>query len=207
MTETAKTERNAVAEITKPTTRKRATPAKTEQTEGAIDVSSMNIDERLFNIQQEADAIGKNADSYNYKYADYYAVWDTMAKPLCKKYKVAYTTTAHMGASVKTEHAELPTLLLACTVSAIGYDGPLDGCYRSFDIAIPLVGGDDPQKEVGKSITYYRRYGLMSLLGLSVYKDAEDVDAKQPQPRKPKAGYPQPELNKNMQHNDKEITF
>lgn len=196
-----------MTETAVPSTRKRATPAKKKQTEGVIDVSSMNIDERLFNIQQEAEAIGKNTDSYNYRYADYYAVWDDMAKPLCKKYKVAYTATAHMGAPVKTEHAELPTLILMCTVSAIGYDGPMDGCYRSFDIAIPLMGGDDPQKEVGKSITYYRRYGLMSLLGLTVYKDAEDVDAKQPQSQKPKAGYPKPELNKNMRHNDKEIVF
>lgn len=196
-----------MTETAKPTTRKRATPAKSKKSEEEIDVSTMNIDERLFNIQQEAEAIGKNADSYNYKYADYYAVWDKMAKPLCKRYKVAYTATAHMGAPVKTEHAELPTLLLMCTVSAIGYDGPMEGRYRSFDIAIPLVGGDDPQKEVGKSITYYRRYALMTLLGLTVYKDAEDVDAKQPQPQKPKAGYPQPQLNKNMQHNDKEIVF
>lgn len=194
-----------MTETAKPATRKRATPAKSKQSEEAIDVSSMDIEERLFNIQQEAESIGKNADSYNYRYADYYAVWDAMAKPLCQKYRVAYIATAHMGEPVRTEHAELPTLVLMCTVSAIGYDGPTERRSRSFSIAIPLVGGDDPQKEVGKSLTYYRRYALMSLLGLTVYKDAEDVDAKQPQ--KPKAGYPQPELNKNMQHNDKEIVF
>lgn len=207
-----------MTETAKPATRKRATRAKSKQSEEVHDdvltmdeeghdVLAMDIEERLFYIQQEAEAIGKNTDSYNYKYADYYAVWDTMAKPLCKKYRVAYTTTAHMGPSVQTEHAELPTFILVCTVSAIGYDGPPEKCSKSFSIAIPLAGGDDPQKEVGKSITYYRRYGLMALLGLTVYKDAEDVDAKQPQPQKPKAGYPKPELNKNMQHNDKEIVF
>ncbi len=207
-----------MTETAKPATRKRATPAKNKQSEEVHDdvltmdeeghdVLAMDIEERLFYIQQEAGAIGKNADSYNYKYADYYAIWDTMAKPLCQKYRVAYTTTAHMGPSVQTEHAELPTFVLVSTVSAIGYDGPSERQSKSFSVAIPLVGGDDPQKEVGKSITYYRRYGLMALLGLTVYKDAEDVDAKQQQSQKSKASYPQPELNKNMQHNDKEITF
>ena len=177
-------------------------------------IAEMDIDERIFHIQQEARPIGKKAKSYQYNYADYKAIWDGGLKDLCGKYQVEYTATTKIGPAFGTgENIEIPTIKLICRAVAVGYNPPNEddqetdnrGKFKEFDILIPLSGSvqqREVQKEVGASLTYYRRYALLALFGLSVTDDAEDIDSPvhNKSSRKNNTNLPKPNLASNMQH-------
>ncbi|QHJ82709.1 MAG: hypothetical protein [Caudoviricetes sp.] len=176
-------------------------------------IAEMDIDERIFHIQQEARPIGKKAKSYQYNYADYKAIWDGGLKDLCGKYQVEYTATTKIGPAFDTgENIETPTIKLICRAVAVGYNPPKEddqefdnrGKFKEFDILIPLSGSAqqrEVQKEVGASLTYYRRYALLALFGLSVTDDAEDIDSiEHNKPSRRNTNLPKPNLASNMQH-------
>lgn len=190
--------------------------AKTKSTVVQLEksIDDMDIDERIFHIQQEAKPIGKKAKSYQYNYADYEAIWDGGLKDLCGKYQVEYTATTEIGPSFTAgENIVVPTIKLICRAVAVGYNPPKEddqepsrrGKFKQFDILIPLSGSaqqKEVQKEVGASLTYYRRYALLALFGLSVTDDAEDIDspARNKSSRRNNANLPKPNLASNMQH-------
>lgn len=192
------------------------TTAKTKSTVINVEkpIVDMDIDERIFHIQQEAKPIGKKAKSYQYNYADYKAIWDGVLKDLCGKYQVEYTATTEIGPSfVAGENIVVPTIKLICRAVAVGYNSPKEGDqesndsgkFKEFDILIPLSGSaqqKEVQKEVGASLTYYRRYALLALFGLSVTDDAEDIDsmARNKPSRRNASSLPKPNLASNMQH-------
>lgn len=177
-------------------------------------IDDMDIDERIFHIQQEAKPIGKKAKSYQYNYADYKAIWDGGLKDLCGKYQVEYTATTEIGPSFSAgENIVVPTIELICRAVAVGYNPPKAddqepsrrGKSKQFDILIPLSGSaqqKEVQKEVGASLTYYRRYALLALFGLSVTDDMEDIDsmARNKPSRRNNTNLPKPNLASNMQH-------
>ena len=114
-----------------------------------------NINQKLFNLQQEIGTISKDASNpfYKSKYFDINSLINQL-NPLLKKHKL---------------------LLL----QPIGED-----CVYSKLICIDGTGGvisalklpeiNDPQK-LGSAITYYRRYTLASLLGLQAVDDDANV--------------------------------
>lgn len=192
------------------------TTAKTKSTVVHLEksIDDMDIDERIFHIQQEAKPIGKRAKSYQYNYADYKAIWDGVLKELCGKYQVEYTATTEIGSSFPAgENIMVPTIKLICRAVAVGYNPPKEGDqepdsrwrFKEFEILIPLSGSaqqKEVQKEVGASLTYYRRYALLALFGLSVTDDAEDIDsmARNKPSSRNTSSLPKPNLASNMQH-------
>lgn len=197
------------------------TTAKTKSTVIQLEksIDDMDIDERIFHIQQEAKPVGKKTKSYQYNYADYKTIWDGTLKDLCGKYKVEYTSTTVLGPEYSAgENIVIPTIKLICRAVAVGYEYPETaegkaGHYerkvKEFDILIPLSGSaqqKEVQKEVGASLTYYRRYALLALFGLSVTDDAEDIDsmARNKPSRRNTSSLPKPNLASNMQHSPDE---
>lgn len=176
MTETAgtKTRRGR-----KPTTKKPE-----EVVEEVPGLDGMTLNERIFHIQQEMNPLGRDTPSYQYTYVSYKALWDDGLKPLCAKYHLVYTAMSESG------HIDQgPLLELNCEISIA--EKPLE----SESFRIPIMIGSD-QKEVGKSLTYYRRYALLSLFGLTVLNDGEDVDAMDGAPAQ--AETPKPKLDPKM---------
>lgn len=110
-----------------------------------------NINQKLFNLQQEIGTISKDASNpfYKSKYFDINSLINQL-NPLLKKHK----------------------LLLLQPIE--------EDCVYSKLICIDGTGGvisalklpeiNDPQK-LGSAITYYRRYTLASLLGLQAVDD------------------------------------
>lgn len=114
-----------------------------------------NINQKLFNLQQEIGTISKDASNpfYKSKYFDINSLINQL-NPLLKKHK----------------------LLLLQPIE--------EDCVYSKLICIDGTGGvisalklpeiNDPQK-LGSAITYYRRYTLASLLGLQAVDDDANV--------------------------------
>ena len=113
----------------------------------------ININEKLFNLQQEIGAVSKDASNpfYKSKYFDINSLIKQL-QPLLKKHRL---------------------LLLQPIEEDIVYSKLIcvDGTGATISgLKLPVIA--DPQK-LGSCITYYRRYTLSSLLGLQ----AEDDDA------------------------------
>lgn len=157
-------------------------PTKTSAKQSDQNIPSMTLDERIFAIQQELKPLGRDTQGFHYNYASYTSIWDDCLKPLCKKYHILYSADAESECM-----GNMPVVVLRCSIRTVEN---MDGLSnRSFTIPIP-VGSD--QKEVGKSLTYYRRYALLSLFGVSVLNDGEDADAYSVRPT------PKPDLDPRM---------
>ena len=111
----------------------------------------MSIYTKLFEIQQEIGTISKDSKNpfYNSKYFDINSLIAQLM-PLLKKHKVLLLQPV--------ENGQVMTRLM-CIEKQNFVEG-----------GIPLPDIADPQK-LGGAITYFRRYGLASLLGLAADDD------------------------------------
>jgi len=110
-----------------------------------------NINEKLFNLQQEIGTISKDASNpfYKSKYFDINSLIKQL-QPLLKKYKLLL---------LQPIEEDIVYSKLICIE---GSGGVISG-LKSPEIT-------DPQR-LGSCITYYRRYTLASLLGLQAIDD------------------------------------
>ena len=113
----------------------------------------ININEKLFNLQQEIGAVSKDASNpfYKSKYFDINSLIKQL-QPLLKKHRLLL---------LQPIEEDMVVSKLLCID---GGGGVVSG------LKLPVIA--DAQK-LGSCITYYRRYTLSSLLGLQ----AEDDDA------------------------------
>ena len=112
-----------------------------------------NINEKLFNLQQEIGTVSKDASNpfYKSKYFDINSLIKQL-QPLLKKHRLLL---------LQPIEEDMVVSKLIC----------VDGTGATISgLKLPVIA--DPQK-LGSCITYYRRYTLSSLLGLQ----AEDDDA------------------------------
>jgi hypothetical protein len=118
-------------------------------------MSKLNINEKLFNLQQEIGVISKDAKNpfYKSKYFDINSLIKQL-NPLFKKYRLLLIQPIEED---------------AVYTKIICVDGT--GAVLS---ALKLPEINDPQK-LGSAITYYRRYTLASLLGLQAVDDDANI--------------------------------
>ena len=114
-----------------------------------------NINQKLFNLQQEIGTISKDASNpfYKSKYFDINSLINQL-NPLFKKHKLLL---------LQPIEEDMVYSKLICI------DGT--GGVKS---ALKLPEINDPQK-LGSAIAYYRRYTLASLLGLQAVDDDANI--------------------------------
>lgn len=142
------------------------------------------LNEKLFDLQQEIGGISKDANNpfYKSKYFDVNSLIKQL-QPLLKKNRLLLLQPIEDGCV---------TSKIICIDSNVGTHS-----------AIPLPDITDPQK-LGSAITYYRRYTLASLLGLQ----ADDDDANLASGKaKPADAEEKAWLNKNTPQYNKAIEF
>lgn len=116
-----------------------------------MDFPNWSINLKIFRIQNEIEAIIKDANNPYFKsnYADINAMLEQL-QPLLNKYKVCIEQPINDGRVFTT---------LTCVET---------GQSKSSSLELQLVS--DPQK-LGSAITYYRRYTLQGLLGIRTKDD------------------------------------
>ncbi len=114
-----------------------------------------NINQKLFNLQQEIGTISKDASNpfYKSKYFDINSLINQL-NPLFKKHKLLL---------LQPIEEDMVYSKLIC----------IDGTGGVIS-ALKLPEINDPQK-LGSAITYYRRYTLASLLGLQAVDDDANI--------------------------------
>ena len=152
------------------------------------DVKAMGLHERLWHVQTEANAANGGYKAYNGTYAPRTSVWDDLLQPLFAKYHLLFATSLHeyktIGLSGEYETAPL---FICSIIPAEAQDD-----YKSPRIMrFHLRNGSE--QDIGKQLTYYNRYSLIHLTGVSVDKDPDDPDA--PTPEVPKRRTPKPNLD------------
>ena len=129
-------------------------------------------------IQQ--NSVKKTIQAYNYKYADLGSVWDACKAPLERNNLSVYqtvmgtnsvvVTTTREGKekspdSVKTiEEVNENSLRLVTVIAHTSGESISDG-------GVPLINKKGCMQGLGSAITYARRYGLSSMLGVSPEDD------------------------------------
>ena len=121
-----------------------------------------NINQKLFNLQQEIGTISKDASNpfYKSKYFDINSLISQL-NPYLKKYKLLL----HQPVDIDFETG----IEFVCTFFEC-----IETNQRSTVSRKKLTDEKDPQK-VGSQITYFRRYTLASLLGLQAVDDDANV--------------------------------
>ena len=139
------------------------------------DVLQMGLHERLWHVQTEAAAANGGSTAYNGKYAPRTAVWNDLLQPLFAKYHLLFVTrlTEYKTMSLSGE-AETAPLLICAIIPA---EAPDD--YRSPSM-MRFHMRNGSEQDIGKQLTYYNRYSLIHLTGISVDKDPDDPDAPAP---------------------------
>lgn len=136
------------------------------------DVKAMGLHERLWHVQTEAEAANGGSKAYNGTYAPRTSVWDDLLKPLFAKYHLLFVTSLHeyktIGLSGEYETAPLFICAIIPAEAPDDYKSPLIMRFH-------LRNGSE--QDIGKQLTYYNRYSLMHLTGISVDKDPDDPDA------------------------------
>jgi hypothetical protein len=117
----------------------------------------ININLKLFNLQQEIGALSKDSKNpfYKSKYFDINSLINQL-QPYLKKYKLLLQQPTDVDFETGIE--------FICT-----YFQCAESLQRSAMSRLKLTEAD-PQKK-GSQITYYRRYTLASLLGLQAVDD------------------------------------
>jgi len=111
----------------------------------------MSINQKLFDVQQKIGAISKDSKNpfYNSKYFDINSLISQVL-PLLKENKILLTQPV--------KDNKVWTILTCVETNE----------FKDCDIDLPAI--TDPQK-LGGAITYFRRYGLASLLALQAQDD------------------------------------
>lgn len=110
----------------------------------------------LFDLQAELKPIGKNADGYQYRYADLEQVWNKIHNLIHKYNFVVYHSIKKSGVKTIAWHESGDKL-------------------SSF---IPFGGELKPQDK-GSEITYYKRYNIGAIFNLIIAGEDDDANSSQ----------------------------
>lgn len=123
---------------------------------------------RSINKDREVDAISKSGKSYKFKYATLAEIWEAI-RASCAKNGLAIAQPATVDANRKV--VSVKTLLMHVSGECI-------------ESVTELPIGDFTPQGIGSLISYARRYGLSSLLGVTSADDDDDAATSNPHDRR-----------------------
>lgn len=136
-----------------------------------IENRETTMEEDFFAMQGEMPDIHKEAQAYNYKYADLPSIMKAI-KPILQKWGFAVTHNV--------EYHEPSSFWVMATI-LIHPKGTMKGI-------VPLYVKSSDMQGMGSAISYAKRYGLCSLLGIVADDDDDGERSKGPAQGKPATG-------------------
>lgn len=159
---------------TKTTTTTSRANKKTPHPASDLDVSAMSLMERVGRVQTEAVPADGTTKAFKGTYAPATATWDESLKPLFAKYHLSLVSRLVEGKGVGISGN--PEVVPVLIVAVVKWEDDDDAWKNTPLVARFHLESGVPQ-DVGKQLTYYRRYALLVLMNLSVNKDPDDLDA------------------------------
>lgn len=138
---------------------------------------------RIAAVQQSVEAVKRTTEGYGYKYATLNDIWQ-LVKSRMMENGLGWTS---VGASeIIGADTDMPTVYNTLTVavyeSAHEWENLMDMVKHGEAVSSSYTYPAAAAQQVGSFETYYRRYGLIHLLGLTTVMD-DDGKATAPLPR------------------------
>ena len=139
--------------------------------------------ERVHNIQSRIRGLVKDTDGFNYKYQTLEGLMKVL-KPELDKENMVWLASTNIAQDDTGEMKETREGLIVFKMTVGLLDIPTGKSLAS--AVIPIIC-TTPQK-IGSQITYFKRYGLMTLLGLTFDpdNDASDMTSGYAERKRPK---------------------
>lgn len=130
----------------------------------------MDIYERIANVQQEVEAVKRTASGYGYKYATLNDIWQ-LVKQSMHDNQLGWTAVS----ASETVGTDMPAIhnTLTVAVYATAHEGSnlMEMVKNGEAVASSYMYPASTAQQVGGFETYYRRYALIHLLGLTTIAD------------------------------------
>ena len=136
------------------------------------DVKAMGLYERLWHVQTEARAAKATSKSYNGTYADRVAIWNDLLQALFAKYRLLIVSTLSEYKTTDISGNPDTAPLYICSLHRAEDDEDHRSPVR---MRFHLKNGSE--QDIGKQMTYFDRYALKFMSGVSVDKDPDDPGA------------------------------
>lgn len=126
---------------------------------------------RIALVQQSVQAVKRTAEGYGYKYATLHDVWRLVKSSMCE-HGLGWTAVC---SSEIAGSDDMPAVYNTLTVAVFMVDHErenlMDMVQHGEALSSSYVFPASTPQQVGSCETYYRRYGLLHLLGLTVVAD------------------------------------
>ena len=138
---------------------------------------------RIAAVQQSVEAVKRTAEGYGYKYATLHDIWQLVKSSMMEN---GLGWTAVGASEIIGADTDMPTVYNTLTVavyeSAHESENLMDMVKHGEAVSSSYTYPAAAAQQVGSFETYYRRYGLIHLLGLTTVMD-DDGKATAPLPR------------------------
>lgn len=126
-----------------------------------------SIHERIANLQQHAGSVVRTTEGYGYKYATLADVWAVVKEQMSvNKLGWTATTTPHLH-----QNGDMTAIINEFHVTVFCMDDETQNITTTY--MFEATGA----QTVGSYETYYRRYALLGLLGLTTIMDDDGAQA------------------------------
>ena len=138
---------------------------------------------RIAAVQQSVDAVKRTTEGYGYKYATLNDVWQLVKESMAEH---GLGWTAVCSSEIIGADTDMPTVYNTLTIAVYEttyeYENLMDMVKHGEAVSSSYTYPAAAAQQVGSFETYYRRYGLIHLLGLTTVID-DDGKATAPLPR------------------------
>lgn len=138
---------------------------------------------RIAAVQQSVEAVKRTTEGYGYKYATLNDIWQLVKQSMAEH---SLGWTAVCSSEIIGADTDIPTVYNTLTVavyeSAHEEENLMDMVKHGEAVSSSYTYPATAAQQVGSFETYYRRYGLIHLLGLTTVMD-DDGKATTPLPR------------------------
>lgn len=133
---------------------------------------------RITAVQQSVEAVKRTTEGYGYKYATLNDIWQLVKSSMMKN---GLGWTAVSASEIIGADADMPTVYNTLTVAVyeIAHKGEnlMDMAKYGEAVVSSYTYPAAAAQQVGSFETYYRRYGLIHLLGLTTVMDDDGKTA------------------------------
>lgn len=133
---------------------------------------------RIAAVQQSVEAVKRTTEGYGYKYATLNDIWQ-LVKQSMRDHSLGWTAVC--SSEIIGADTDMPTVYNTLTVSVYEatHDGEnlVDMVKHGEAVSSSYTYPAAAAQQVGSFETYYRRYGLIHLLGLTTVMDDDGKTA------------------------------
>lgn len=133
---------------------------------------------RIEEVQQSVEAVKRTTEGYGYKYATLNDIWQLVKNSMAEH---GLGWTAVCASEIVGADSDMPTVYNTLTVAVYEarheWENLMDMVQHGEAVSSSYTYPAATAQQVGSFETYYRRYGLIHLLGLTTVMDDDGKEA------------------------------